>query len=106
MLERIAHRNLLKYAAGQVMFCPGCETCMDCTRTVNVECLVDSRDGKGERSIKSWTLCASCYDRRKQVFEDGKQKVLAAHTDWSVRYEVIDGREVFGKTKTKKGNKK
>ena len=100
----MAQRNLLKYAAGRLIFCPGCGDIMDCRRTVVAEVFVDKQDGQGEKpGGKTWTHCGKCYDKRKPMFESARQKVLGEHPDWFIRFEVIDGREVF--SRKKKGSK-
>lgn len=52
MMRDTVNRNLLKYAAGRVMFCPYCNTVLDCRTTV----IVSTTDGKES------VLCARCFD--------------------------------------------
>lgn len=57
-MEKTVTRNLLKWAAGQVMFCPCCAVCMDWRKTVIIEI------NKGETLLKTYTVCTKCADER------------------------------------------
>ena len=79
-------RNLVKWAAGQTMFCPHCDRVLDCSRTIVAS------DG-GRATI---TLCADCWGKAPGNFKSGS-------------VEVWDGRVLFAKPartkRTKKGLK-
>ncbi len=62
-------RNLLRYAAGRSIFCPYCDVCLDCKRTVVVEITT----AKGNQVSK--TMCAKCWDQKKEMFRE----VVAEH---------------------------
>jgi len=55
-------RNLLRYAAGRSIFCPYCEVCLDCKRTVVVEVTT----AKGNQVSK--TMCAKCWSEKGKQF--------------------------------------
>lgn len=94
-LQTHVNRNLLKYAAGRVMFCPSCDKCLDCRSTVNVTVL-----HKGEVH-SSTTLCAACYDARKPVLDAALAK---ASPDVGITLDIVDGRALWP-TRSKKGAK-
>lgn len=94
-MQRHVNRQLLKYAAGTVMFCPGCGEVLDCRRVVNVTVL-----HKGEVH-SSTTLCVGCYDRRKPVLDAALAK---APKEQGIELDVVDGREVFARA-GKRGGK-
>ena len=62
-------RNLLRYAAGRSIFCPYCEVCLDCKRTVVVEVTT----AKGNQVSK--VMCAKCWSGKKDQF----RQVVAEH---------------------------
>ena len=56
-MEQVVNRNLLKYAAGTALFCPCCQTVMDCTRTVTFDVI---RNGQPLKA--GMVRCTRCYD--------------------------------------------
>lgn len=106
MMMRTVNRNLLKWAAGQYMFCPYCDACMDCKRTVYVEVQFKNKDA-------DWTVpntpkakvtsCASCWDKQHGAYKDAVSNLLKKEVDAGTgklwRLDIIDGREVFGRRK-------
>jgi hypothetical protein len=83
-MEKTINKGLLEHAAGTHIFCPRCRQIMDCRRTV----LVTFTQTNG--GMKTWTMCAACYDRIKLELHDlvlGMKGTL----------DVVDGREVFAR---------
>lgn len=85
-MQTHVNRQLLKYAAGHVMFCPSCDQCLDCRSTVNVTVL-----HHGEIH-SSTTLCASCYDKRKPVLDVALAK---ANPEQGISLDIVDGRALW-----------
>lgn len=81
-MKKTLNRNLLKYAAGHHIFCPGCNNIMDHKNTVVVT---------NKKTGKTMVNCGKCHDAGikragERVGHDKVQKELAGN------YEVIDGR--------------
>lgn len=58
-LQQAVTAQMLKYAAGTVMFCPGCQNCLDWRSTVSIDFI-----GKASGKLHSTaTLCAACADK-------------------------------------------
>lgn len=76
MMELIVNRNLVKAAAGRLMFCPVCHHVMDAKRTVLVTV--------GENAT---ACCAKCWDGdlRGQIERKGRLAECS----------VLDGRELW-----------
>lgn len=74
-LEAEVTRNLLKFAVGQVIFCPGCNAIMDCRRAVMIEVGGHTR-----------VACGTCHDNKIKA-------ALAAYPN--VEVKITDGRELF-----------
>lgn len=72
LMQETIHRNLLKYAAGRAIFCPHCDTILDCRSTV-----VATRD------TREYVMCARCWDSK--VDQAGKAACS----------EIVDGRELW-----------
>lgn len=97
MLDQFAltmKRNALQFHAGHAMFCPSCQTILDCRRAVEIDA---SKDGK---LITSKIVCASCYDSHVRV------NLIDAKLPEGVTVEVNDGRVLFAKPKATKRAKK
>jgi NAD-dependent SIR2 family protein deacetylase len=77
------NRDLLKFAAGQQMFCPLCERILDAKTTVNVG-----------RAGASKTVCATCYDGYL------KPAIVAKGNNLLDRCDVLDGRVVFKRVRS------
>lgn len=90
-LARQLHIQLLKYAAGTAICCPQCGDIMDWNRTVNAE-LFRSVAGGAESVVRSYTLCAKCWDKVAPIIAEGIAKVTAKHPELKARLEIIDGR--------------
>lgn len=73
-MERTVTRNLLKYAAGQTMFCPACDDVLDYRRAALVEIGQNSR-----------CICTKCLDRVKS--ELGEKLTANPHI------KITDGRD-------------
>ena len=84
-LKTHLNRQLLRHSAGRAIFCPGCQRIMDWSRTVVV-----SFHTKGA-CIKTWTLCSTCFDKRRESFTAGMEQVRPKVPDISM--EIVDGRE-------------
>ncbi len=101
MLKRTVQRNLLKWAAGHLIFCPACGDVMDCKRTVAAEWQYrkPGQDWKvPEVRGASITSCAKCFDKNKPKLDAVLDKLKTRqHEEW--RLDVVDGREVFGRRK-------
>lgn len=92
-LEVAMAARMLKYAVGRAIFCPVCETVLDCRRAVLFE------------GTKTAVVCATCYDRdfraRVEVLVKAYQAAVALrdvqltltgdHPD-PLKVEVTDGR--------------
>tara|TARA_R110000868_G_scaffold10386_1_gene51101 strand:- start:59 stop:301 length:243 start_codon:yes stop_codon:yes gene_type:complete len=68
-MQTIIKRNLLRYAAGRSIFCPYCDICLDCKRTVVVEVTT----AKGNQVTK--TMCSKCWAAKNEEF----RAVVAEH---------------------------
>jgi hypothetical protein len=93
-LGKHLNKQLLKHAAGSNMFCPGCDKCLDCKSTVLATIHRTVNDGP-EEIVRSYTLCAKCWDERGPVVRQAVDKVVARSPQLKARLEVVDGREVF-----------
>lgn len=73
--------NLLKWAAGQTMFCPLCEVVLDYRRAV----LFQSR-----------TVCGPCFDKiRARVVEvQGEPATAARLAELAAELDYVDGRQL------------
>lgn len=76
-MRRKINENLLKYAAGRNITCPGCGNVMDWRNTVNMEI--------GDGNL---TMCGDCADRRltSQKFKDSMRN----HS--TTKFDIVDGR--------------
>lgn len=79
-LKRTVTRNLLKFAAGNAIFCPSCQTVMDWKRTAIIEV---NKDGK---TLVSKTQCCKCLDKALERYK-------AVVADHGATLEITDGRE-------------
>lgn len=70
VLMSTVNRQLVKWAAGHVMFCPGCDQVLDCRSTV-----VASHNTGGQT-----VLCGACWDRKTELY---------AYS------EIVDGRKLW-----------
>ena len=74
-LQLTVNRNLLKYAAGQNIFCPLCDRILDAKTTVNIQA------GEVNR-----TCCSACFDN--ELLPKLSQRTL-------IEADIIDGRSIF-----------
>ena len=66
-MERTVQSNLLRYAAGTQMFCPGCNVCLNWPTTV----LVELRKRQGINSLAaSLAICDKCFDKKESKLRD------------------------------------
>jgi len=79
-----AKRKMLKWHAGQVMFCPGCEQVLDCRRAVELDFM------QGGELKASKITCASCWESKL------KGHIEAQAEEHGYTLEVTDGRVLFG----------
>lgn len=86
--------NLLKYAAGQAIFCPNCDNIMDWRRTV-VATIHAIKPGAEEQIVRSYTVCGKCWDKLGQHVTSGVEQANAklGSKGISARVEIVDGRE-------------
>lgn len=82
MVTRI-NRDLLKFAAGQHIFCPLCDRVLDAKTTVNITAGAVSK-----------TMCAPCWDSNMKPLLAARPNNLLA------RVEVLDGRVVFKRVRS------
>lgn len=94
-LKQQLHKQLLRYAAGTAISCPGCGDIMDCRRTVSAEIVVDYSDGRPEAIVRTYTLCAKCWDKYAPNVQHGIDKAMAKNASIKGRVDVVDGRQVF-----------
>ena len=87
-MEQHLTANMLKYAAGQTMFCPGCETCMDWRRTVSID-FTGATSGKLHATQ---TLCATCADKLLPGLADRLAKAEAKAGE-KLLVTTTDGRD-------------
>ena len=93
MLARTVNRNLLKWAAGHVMACPGCQAILDCKRTVSAEIV---RLVPGPREVvRSYVMCSKCWDIYRPKIESGIAAAGAKNSEIKAELDIVDGREVF-----------
>jgi hypothetical protein len=88
-MERTINKNLLKYAVGHAIFCPG-KHCggavMDMRRAVMVTVK------RGGQELRTLTICAACFDA-------SRAELNAAVEGKGCTLELVDGRELFAKRK-------
>jgi hypothetical protein len=87
-LRAAVNRNLLKFAAGQAIFCQQCNAIMDCKRTV-VATIHRHLEGKEEECCQSWTLCAKCWAARGATVRECFSKVAAQHPELHASLEIV-----------------
>jgi hypothetical protein len=88
-MARVLERNALKYQVGHTMFCPACQTILDCKRAVGLDWLDANEELRGTRVV-----CAACYDAK---MANGKLEKMTEGTAFHVK--VNDGRVLFSQTK-------
>ena len=107
-VELAVNRELLKYAAGRAVCCPGCGNVMD-WRTTTVLTL-----HQGERCAASEVLCGACHIRRNrrqfwgEVMAKLEQRMRSRNPDVDPKLsiEVVVGPDVReNKPRSKKGTK-
>lgn len=70
LMQETIHRNLLKYAAGRAIFCPGCGKVLDCRDTVTATHMT------GGQAV----MCGKCWDRKAELYAFS---------------EIVDGRKLW-----------
>ncbi len=90
-MEKTLTKNLLKYIAGRVMFCPDCDKVMDCKKTVSADFKV-----KGENKA-SWNGCTTCWDKRAVATLANIARLNEAEDVYTI--EVLDSRMVYTRGK-------
>jgi len=107
-VELAVNRELLKYAAGQAMFCPCCKNVMD-WRTTTVLTL-----HRGDECVQSEVLCGTCHIKHKrrqfwgEVMTKLEQKWRERRPEIDLRLslDVVIGPDVReNKPRSKKGTK-
>lgn len=58
LITKEINKNLLKWAAGQQMFCPSCDRILDWKTTAIVE------SKQGDKIAATFTCCTKCLDRK------------------------------------------
>lgn len=81
-------RNLLKFAAGNAIFCKGCNTIMDWKRTVIIE-VVGVTTGK---NFGTMTLCTKCADAALPHIH-ARRPQGEAKAGEPLKIETTDGRQ-------------
>lgn len=69
-MQTTINKELVKWAAGHVMFCPGCDKILDCRSTV-----VATHNTGGQA-----VLCADCWDKKTELYAFS---------------EIVDGRKLW-----------
>jgi hypothetical protein len=82
-MQSTINRNLLRYAASTIMFCPNCRGILDMRRVV-----VITLSDQGDRTI---TRCCACWDALRE-------KLLPLAQAKGVSLEVLDARDLFPPT--------
>lgn len=92
-LKRQLNAQLARYAASQAICCPQCGDVMDCTRTVHAE-LHRSADGHPEEVVRTFILCAKCWDKALPIIQEGinKAQIRSADQHFSGWMDIVDGR--------------
>ena len=87
--------NLLKWSAGQAIFCPNCQSIMDWRKTVVATIHAIKPGDSDETVIKSYVVCCNCWAKRGKIVRDGVEKsnVNLAPKGIKARLEVVDGSE-------------
>ena len=79
-IKKHVNEQLLKYAAGQSMFCPSCKKVLDWRNAVNID----------HPTAGNSTLCGDCFDKvAKRILDSGKGVDPKA--------DIVDGRVLTGK---------
>jgi len=79
-LEETVARNLVRYAAGQHMFCPQCQSCLDCKTTVITT---------DDVSNKVHVQCAECYGHPIGSFSAGIVRVYDGRDLWPSKSKLL-----------------
>jgi hypothetical protein len=79
-LERMLNRQLLRFACGTAIFCPSCETILDCDDAVSFA--VAGRTG---------IRCGSCFD--SQLTDAAQQAGITTDDARTKIVDLVDGRE-------------
>jgi DNA-directed RNA polymerase subunit RPC12/RpoP len=88
-------QELLKYTAGRTIDCPSCSAILD-ARTTVVFTVYVTQNGK-EQIAKSFVQCAKCWDKLMRIGLDGIKELAAKRPELKTRWEIVDGRQAFGK---------
>jgi hypothetical protein len=92
-LEKHVNRNLLKWAAGHVLTCPGCGDILDCKRTVSAE--IARVTPAPKEVVRSYVMCSACWDKYLPKITQGIASAKAKNPEIEASLDVVDGREVF-----------
>lgn len=76
--EQTIARNLVKHAAGTAIFCPRCETILDCKTTVVLS-----------DKTKTLVLCSCCYGRGPGNIKAGSVEVWDGRALWPTKQKRI-----------------
>jgi hypothetical protein len=96
MMEHTVRRNLLKYAAGQHMFCRVCENVLDCRRT-SIATVKD-----GDKDVRTYVTCSSCMAARMPHLKEAMSKANEKHPGHNFTVELIDGTIEFARPPRKR----
>lgn len=77
--------ELVKYACGRAIFCPGCEVVLDCRDAV----LYTPREDDG--TLRAAILCGACSDTMRDSLTSVDEALLLTQQD------IYDGREIFAR---------
>lgn len=91
-IEKIMQGQAPKYGCGRIIFCPSCETLMDCTRAVQFD--IFRTVGGKEEMVSTTTICAICWDRKRTEIIGAIAKIAVSHPFLKPRIEVTDGRNI------------
>ena len=96
MMKTVLEANLLKFSAGQAIFCPDCQKVMDWRDTVvaTIHARKLDKPDQEEKCVTSYVVCGKDWDRLGhrvvKGVEDANVK-LAGKV--KARLELVDGRE-------------
>lgn len=88
-VKKIVNRNLLKYAAGQAIFCPQCNAIMDYRKTV-IATIQGIKQGESALSnIKTYVICKPCWKKHGSKVTDAVTTMQSKFPDNKVCLELV-----------------
>lgn len=83
--------GLIRWKAGQQIFCPNCQGILDANSTVIATLLATNAQGE-EIEVQSWLQCGRCFEKLKGAFYRSVNKLAEDRPELQPRVELLDGR--------------